>query len=120
VTGRPQRGELWAADLDSPDPEHAQGRLRSVLVLQTNALNNAGHPTTLVVPCGAAGQPMASGDNFPLRLRVPRGGVMTHDAELLVDQLRAVDSTRLLQRQHILPPMLVARVEQALLLVTGP
>jgi mRNA interferase MazF len=117
---RPQRGELWLADLDSADPQLARGQLRPVLVLQTNALNNAGHPTTLVVPGSAFGHPLSEGDNFPLRLRLPRAGGMSHDTDLLIDQLRAVLSGRLLQRVHIVPPLVVGRVEQAVVLLTGP
>ncbi len=120
MTARPHRGELWAADLDSVDPALARGRLRPVLVLQASALTQAGHPTTIVIPCNAPGQPPNPGDNFPLRVPLTRAGTMGADAELLVDQIRAIDNARLLHRLHVLPPDLVARVEQALLLLIGP
>jgi mRNA interferase MazF len=117
---RPQRGELWLADLDSANPQLARGQLRPVLVLQTNSLNNAGHPTTIVVPGSPFGHAPSDGDNFPLRLRLPRAGGMSHDTDLMIDQVRAVVTGRLLQRVHIVPPLVVGRVEQAVVLLTGP
>ena len=120
MSARAQRGELWAADLEAADPALSRGRLRPVLVLQSNELTNAGHPTVIVVPCNAPGHPPAEGDNFPLRLPLPRAGTMSADAELLIDQIRALDAARLLHRLHVLPPDAVARIEQALLLVIGP
>jgi mRNA interferase MazF len=117
---RPQRGELWLADLGAMAPSLARGVVRPVLVLQSNALNNASHPTTIVVPGSVAGQPIVAGDNFPLRLHVARAGGMQQDTELLIDQIRAIGNNRLLQRLHLLPPAMVARVEQALVLITGP
>jgi mRNA interferase MazF len=117
---RPQRGELWLADLESANPALARGTPRPVLVLQSNALNNAAHPTTIVVPGSIAGQDIGAGDNFPLRIRISRAGGMHQDTELLIDQVRAIANERLLQRMHQLPPPMVARVEQALVLLTGP
>jgi mRNA interferase MazF len=117
---RPQRGELWLADLESVNPAMSRGTARPVLVLQSNALNNAAHPTTIVVPGSVAGQGIAAGDNYPLRVRIPRAGGMHQDTELMIDQVRAVANARLLQRLHLLPPAMVARIEQALVLLTGP
>ena len=45
----PDRGEVWLADLD---PRHGTepGKTRPVLVIQAQALQDCGHPSTIVIP----------------------------------------------------------------------
>ncbi len=45
----PNRGEIWLADLD-PRRGTEPGKTRPVLVVQSQALLDADHPSTLVVP----------------------------------------------------------------------
>jgi mRNA interferase MazF len=86
----PDRGEIWLADLD---PRHGTepGKTRPVLIVQAQALLEAGHPSTLVVPLTTN----LIDDAEPLRIRVPAVGQLRHASDLLVDQLRAIDNRRL-------------------------
>ncbi|HCL27480.1 MAG TPA: type II toxin-antitoxin system PemK/MazF family toxin, partial [Candidatus Latescibacteria bacterium] len=45
----PQRGGIYLADLN-PRRGTEPGKTRPVLVLQTDLLNGAGHPSTVVFP----------------------------------------------------------------------
>jgi mRNA interferase MazF len=45
----PERGEIWLANLN-PRRGTEPGKLRPVLVIQTQALLDAGHPSTLIIP----------------------------------------------------------------------
>ena len=45
----PSRGEVWLASLD-PRRGTEPGKTRPVLLVQAQALLDAGHPSTLVVP----------------------------------------------------------------------
>jgi len=62
-----------------------------VLIVQSQALLDAGHTSTLVVPLTTRIIENAE----PLRIRVSEHGLLKHDSDLLIDQLRAVDNRRL-------------------------
>jgi mRNA interferase MazF len=62
-----------------------------VLIVQSQALLDADHPSTLVVPLTTR----LVEDAEPLRLRVPASGDLHQESDLLLDQLRAIDNRRL-------------------------
>lgn len=62
-----------------------------MLVVQNQALLDAGHPSTLVVPLTTR----LIDDAEPLRLRLKAFGRLKKDSDLLIDQLRAIDNRRL-------------------------
>lgn len=43
------RGEIWLADLNPPHGTEP-GKVRPVLIVQSQALLDAGHPSTYIVP----------------------------------------------------------------------
>lgn len=85
-----ERGEVWLANLN-PLYGTEPGKRRPVLIVQAQALIDAGHPSTLVVPLTTN---LIDGAE-PLRIRVPAQGALRHDLDLLIDQLRAIDNGRL-------------------------
>lgn len=106
----PDRGEVWLADLD---PHHGTepGKTRPVLIVQAQALLDAGHPSTLIIPLTTS----LVEDAEPLRVRVPRAERLRHESDLLVDQLRAIDNRRLIQGPLArLPRALMRRVGDAI------
>ena len=107
----PERGEVWLANLD-PRQGTEPGKRRPVLVVQSQALLDAGHPSTLVVPLTTN----LVDDAEPLRIRVAAAGRLHRASDLLVDQLRAIDNRRLVQGPLAhLPGPLMAQVGRALL-----
>ncbi|MBI3665114.1 MAG: type II toxin-antitoxin system PemK/MazF family toxin [Acidobacteria bacterium] len=86
----PKRGEIWLAHLD-PQYGTEPGKTRPVLFVQAQALLDAGHPSTLVIPLTTR----LVDDAEPLRVRVRASGRLPGDSDLLVDQLRAIDNRRL-------------------------
>ena len=88
----PERGEIWMADLD-PRRETEPGKTWPVLGVQTQALLDAGHPSTLIVPLTTRLVDMAE----PLRVRIPADGDLPSDSEALIDQLRAIDNRGLVR-----------------------
>lgn len=105
-----ERGEIWLANLN-PGRGTEPGKTRPVLIVQSQALLDVDHPSTLVVPLTTR----LIDDAAPLRLRVPAGGDLEQDSDLLLDQIRAIDNNRLvkgpLQRCSA---ALLAQVDQAL------
>ena len=86
----PNRGEIWPANLD-PRRGTEPGKTRPVLIVQAQALLDAGHPSTLIIPLTTRLVEEAE----PLRVRVPASGRLHRDSDLLIDQLRAIDNRRL-------------------------
>src|SRR6266540_3699546 len=86
------RGEIWLANLGPPHGTEP-GKTRPVLIVQAQALLDAGHPSTLIIPLTTN----LVTDAEPLRVRVPASGGLRRASDLLVDQLRAMDNRRLVQ-----------------------
>jgi len=106
----PNRGEVWLADLD-PKRGTEPGKTRPVLIVQAQALLDAHHPSTLIIPLTTV---LIDGAE-PLRLRVHAAGRLRRSSDLLIDQLRAIDNRRLVQGPILtLSPALMTRVHEAL------
>ena len=99
----PEQGEVWLADLD-PRRGTEPGKTRPVLIVQSQALLDAGHPSTLIIPLTTN----LVDDAEPLRIRVPASGRLRQSSDLLIDQLRAIDNRRLIQgpMTHLSPALL--------------
>ena len=106
-----KRGEIWLAGLD-PRRGTEPGKTRPVLIVQAQALLDAEHPSTLVVPLTTR----LIEDVQPLRVRIRASGALTKDSDALIDQVRAIDNRRLIQGPllRLQPPQLDA-VTDALL-----
>ena len=109
------RGEVWMAHLD-PHRGTEPGKTRPVLIVQSQALLDANHPSTLIVPLTTN----LVDDAEPLRIRLPASGRLRRNSDLLVDQLRAIDNRRLIEGPLTrLPRPLMARVDEAVREVLG-
>jgi mRNA interferase MazF len=106
----PDRGEIWLADLN-PRRGTEPGKTRPVLVVQAQALLDAGHPSTYIIPLTAN----LIDDAEPMRIRIEAADKLSRDSDLLMDQLRAIDNSRLLQGPLLrLPRPLMSRILRAL------
>ena len=90
ATRKRKRGEVWLADLNPPRGTEP-GKTRPVLIVQAQALLDADHPSTLVIPLTTR----LADDAEPLRIRVAAHGTLRKESDLLMDQLRAIDNHRL-------------------------
>ena len=104
-----RRGSLYLADLN-PRIGTESGKTRPVLVIQTNLLNDASHPSTWVLPCTTR----LAGENL-LRVPLPRGIAGNRQTcEVMIDQSRAIDNRRLVKELASLPRPLLREVEEKL------
>ncbi len=84
--------------------------MRPVLVIQTDLLNDTGHPSTWVLPCTTR----LTGENL-LRVVLPRNiAGNREECEVMVDQSRAIDNRRLLRMMKPLPRSILAEVAEKL------
>jgi len=88
----PRRGELWSADLNTRRGSEP-GKVRPVVVVQSDLLNETGHPSTWVLPCTT----QLAGENI-LRVELPaRMAGNARACEVMIDRSRAIDRRRLLR-----------------------
>lgn len=81
---------VYLADLN-PRFGTEPGKTRPVVVLQTNLLNDAGHPSTVVCPITTQ---VVRGSDI-LRVHLSKAEVsLKKDSDILVDQIRAIDNRR--------------------------
>jgi mRNA interferase MazF len=114
------RGEVWAVNFEPQTRRQEPGKKeRPALIFQTDALNMASHPTTIVIPGTSQVEYLPPGDTFPLRVRVQKSGDLDHDTDLLIDQIRAISNARLMFRYCAVPSNLLKKVEEAVRLLTG-
>lgn len=85
-----RRGEVWIADLN-PRKGTEPGKTRPVLIIQSQNLNDAEHPSTIVLPLTTN----LIDDADPLRVRIRSEKLRASD--ILIDQIRAIDNRRLVK-----------------------
>jgi len=89
-----KKGEIYLARLN-PRKGNEVGKIRPVLIFQTNMLNDIEHPTTLIIPLST----YLIDDTYPLRYRVTKRDALEQDSDLLCDQIRAIDNQRIFSNQ---------------------
>jgi mRNA interferase MazF len=87
--------DIWLVNLN-PSRGTEAGKIRPAVVIQTNILNQLDHPSTLICPISTR---LSSEENV-LRVRLIKGKKtgLDKDSEILVDQIRALDNLRFLEK----------------------
>jgi len=105
--------EIWIADLN-PRIGTEPGKTRPVLLIQTNLLNKIPHPSTIVCPITTN----IIKDAELLRVHLKKGTANLHqDCDVMIDQIRAIDNKRLVQKIGTLPDNLIDLIKENLLIV---
>jgi mRNA interferase MazF len=105
--------EIWIADLN-PQIGTEPGKTRPVLVLQTNLLNKIPHPSTIICPITTNVQK----DADILRVHIKKGVTkLRENCDILIDQIRAIDNKRLINKVGDLPADLINEVKDNILIV---
>jgi mRNA interferase MazF len=106
------KGDVYLADLN-PQRGTEPGKVRPVVVVQTDLLNNH-HPSTLVCPITANIRLAA----HLLRVHLGKGEAgLTKSSDVMVDQLRAIDNRRFVKRLGSLFPQTQKQLHQCLLVL---
>ncbi|MCC5927053.1 MAG: type II toxin-antitoxin system PemK/MazF family toxin [Bacteroidetes bacterium] len=87
-----QQFDIWMADL-SPRFGTEPGKMRPVVIVQTDLLNETGHPSTLICPITSR----LMGASL-LRYSVGTACGLDKPSEILFDQIRAIDNRRLVSK----------------------
>ena len=98
--------DVWIADLN-PTMGTETGKIRPVVVLQTDLLNSF-HSSTIVCPVTTN---VVAESNI-LRVHLKKGMArLKEDCDILIDQIRAVDNKRLKTRIGSLPDDVVSQIK---------
>jgi mRNA interferase MazF len=99
--------EIWIADLE-PRRGTETGKVRPVLVVQTDLLNRV-HPSTLVCPITSNIQKQSE----ILRVNIKKGtSNLKESSDIMIDQLRAIDNQRFINKIGELPEALRTKVKE--------
>jgi len=100
--------EIWIADLN-PKIGSETGKVRPVLILQTNLLNRISHPSTIISPLTTNIQVKSD----ILRVHLKNGMAnLNEDCDVMVDQIRAIDNNRLIKKVGILPAEIIQKIKE--------
>ncbi len=86
--------DVWLADL-APGFGTEPGKTRPIVVVQTDMLNDAGHPSTIVCPLTTNVLPESK--ILRVHLSLKEAGT-TKTSDILVDQIRSIDNKRLINK----------------------
>lgn len=84
-----KRGAVYLANLNATRGTEP-GKSRPCLVIQSDLLNEAGHPGSTILPMTSRLVDGAS----PLRVTVAARDNLRVDSQILIDQIRAIDNRR--------------------------
>ena len=105
--------EIWIANLN-PNKGTESGKTRPVLIIQTDLLNRVPHPSTLICPLTT----QINNETKLLRIHLNRGFAgLNEDCDIMIDQIRAIDNKRLVEKIGILPDQFLAEVKRNISIV---
>ena len=100
--------EIWIADLN-PQKGTEAGKLRPVLIVQTNLLNKISHPSTIICPITTNVQ----NDSEILRVHLKKGMANLHEnCDIMIDQIRAIDNKRLIKKVGKIESDLIEKIKE--------
>ncbi|MBS9524925.1 type II toxin-antitoxin system PemK/MazF family toxin [Litoribacter alkaliphilus] len=106
--------EIWIANLN-PQKGTEPGKVRPVLVVQTNLLNRIEFPSTIVCPITSN---VLKNYEGILRVNINQPiGRLQKESAILIDQVRAIDNVRLIEKLGVLPDNLALKVKENLKIV---
>ncbi len=85
-----KRGSIYLANFN-PSKGTEPGKIRPCIIMQSNLLNEVGHPSTTVLPLTT----QLIEDAAPLRYRVVARDELKSDSDIMLDQTRTIDNQRI-------------------------
>jgi len=85
-----KRGAIYLANFN-PSKGSEAGKVRPCVVMQSDLLNEADHPSTTVLPLTT----QLIDDAEPLRYRIKSRDDLKADSDIMLDQTRTIDNQRM-------------------------
>ena len=91
------KGEIWLANLNPAKKNNEVGKIRPVLVFQTDDLNESDYPTTIIIPLTTS----LIDDAEPIRMHISGRDKLLKDSDLIITQIRSIDNSRFIEKVAI-------------------
>jgi len=104
-----RHGYLYLADLN-PRFGSEPGKIRPVLVIQTDLLNEQNHPSVWILPCTTK----CVGENLLRVFLPPHIAGNEVECEIMIDQSRSIDNRRFVKQLKPLPKIILKEVKAKL------
>ena len=88
------KGEIWLVNLNPIKKNNEMGKVRPVVVYQSDELNHNGYPTTIVLPLSTS----LIDDAEPIRFRIKKRDNLKEDSDIVITQIRAIDNSRFIKK----------------------
>jgi mRNA interferase MazF len=110
-----KRGCIYLANFN-PSKGAEPGKIRPCLIMQSDLLNEAGHPSTTLIPLTS----QSIQDAAPLSYRIAAREGLESDSDIMLDQTRTIDNRRITSDMlTILTEKEISDVEAYWRIVTG-
>ncbi len=106
------QNEIWLADLE-PQFGTEAGKVRPVVIIQTDDLNEIAHPSTIICPITTN---LQNSQILRLRLSADING-LSAESDVLVDQIRTIDNDRFIKRIGMLNEIQATKLKRNLKIV---
>lgn len=107
-----RHGYIYLADLNPRQGTEA-GKIRPVIVIQTDYLNDINHPSSWILPCTTK----VIGENI-IRVVLPKKiAGNNEDCEVMIDQSRSIDNQRFKREVGKIPPSILKEIKDKLRLL---
>ena len=88
------KGEIWLANLNPIKKNNEIGKVRPVLVYQSDNLNHNDYPSTIILPLSTD----LIDDVEPIRMRIEKRDKLEKDSDIVITQIRAIDNSRFIEK----------------------
>ena len=100
--------EIWFADLN-PQIGTEAGKVRPVVIVQTNFLNEINHPSTIICPITTK----LNNESSILRIRIDKGNCgLLENSDIMIDQIRAIDNSRFVKKIGLVTPEIRNKIKE--------
>ena len=102
------KGEIWLANLNPQKKPNEVGKMRPVLIVQSDFLNTNNYPTTIIIPLSTK----LIDQTQPLRYRIKKRENLHQDLDALIAHIRAIDNDRFIEKISSLTPKEISIVKK--------
>lgn len=88
------RGGIYLTNLNPHKKSNEVGKIRPVLVVQSDFINENSYPTTIIIPLSTK----LIDDTQPLRYRIAKREKLQFDSDALITHIRAIDNDRFVEK----------------------
>jgi mRNA interferase MazF len=103
--------DIWLANLN-PAGGTVPGKIRPVVIMQTNHLNRVNHPSTIILPITS--DVYKETELLRINLAPNTENGLEKESAILIDQIRAIDNKKLIQRIGAISPSLHKAIKKSL------